>query len=132
MYPKPIVVGLTLCDQVIVEERTQKVSIIGSFTGLGATAFPAHVPPFSVMAVLTDGLGNGRIELVVRHVESNEEVYAHRADLVFSDKVAEVTYHLRLRQLVFPAPGNYQFTLLLDGEWMAQRRLRVYQRETET
>ncbi len=132
MHPKPIVVGLSLCDHVIVEERTKKVSLIGTFTGLGAPEFPAHVPPFSVFAVLTDGQGSATMELLVTHMETNEEMSAHQGVLNFPDKVTEVMYHLRLRWFVFPMAGTYQFTLLLDSEWLAQRRLRVYHREIET
>ena len=131
MNPRPIMVGMSLCDHVIVEERTKKVSLIGAFTGLGVAEFPAHVPPFSVFAVLTDGVGTATMELLVTHMDTNEEVYSHHATLTFPDKVADVLYHLRLRRFVFPASGTYQFTLLLDGDWMAQRRLRVYQREIE-
>ncbi len=131
MGPRPIVVGMSLCDYVIVEERTKKLSLIGTFTGLGVPHFPALVAPFSVFAVLTDGLGGATMELLVTHMDTNEETYSHQASLTFPDKVTEVSYHLRLRQFVFPAAGTYQFTLLLDGEWMAQRRLRVYHREIE-
>jgi hypothetical protein len=131
MDPRPIVLGLTLCDYVIVEERTKKVSLIGTFTGLGASDFPAHVSPFSVFAVLTDGLGSATIEVLVTHMDTNEVVNSYRAIIQFPDKITEVRYHLRLRQCVFPAPGSYQFTLTLDGEWLASRRLQVYHRETE-
>ena len=131
MHPRPIVVGLTLCDHVIVEEKTKKISLIGAFTGLSAPAFPARVPPFSVFTVLTDGSGSATIKLLVTHMDTNEEVYSHEGVQFFPNKVAEVRYHLRLRQFAFPAAGSYQFTLLVDGEWMAHRRLRVYQREIE-
>jgi hypothetical protein len=131
MDPRPVVLGLSLCDYVIVEERTKKVSLIGTFTGLAVADFPAHVPPFSAFAVLTDGLGSATMELLATHMDTNEEVYSHQAAITFPDKLTEISYHLRVHQCVFPAPGIYQFTLTLDGEWIAQRRLRVYQRGTE-
>jgi len=87
MEPRPVVLGLTLCDYFLVEERTKKESLTGTFTGLGVADFPAQVLPFSVFAMLTDGLGSATI--------------------------------------------IYQFTLTLDGEWLASRRLHVYQRGTE-
>ncbi len=132
MARQPIVLGLTLCDYVIVEERTRKVSLIGTFTGLGVQAFPATIPPFSVFALLTDSVGEVMMKLIITHMESNEVVYTHRGVLPFVDVVAEVFYHLRLRQRVFSAPGSYLFSLLADAELIAQRRLRVYQREGET
>src|SRR5437868_1545936 len=128
MEPRPVVLGLTLCDYVIVEERTKKVSLIGTFTGLGVPEFPAQPPPFSVFAILTDGLGDATMELDVTHMETNDSIFSHSGVLNFPDKVAEVAYHMRLRQCVFPAAGLYQFTLTVNGEWAAQRRLRVYKR----
>src|SRR5207248_6172022 len=101
MEPRPVVLGLTLCDYVIVEERTKKVSLIGTFTGLSVPQFPGQALPFSVFAVLTDGLGSGTIELGIVHMETNEVLYSHQGVLTFPDIVTEVMYHFRLRQRVF-------------------------------
>jgi hypothetical protein len=58
MVPPPIALGLTLCDYVIVEEGTKKVSLIGTFTGIAVDHFPAVPQPFSVFSALIDGLGD--------------------------------------------------------------------------
>src|SRR5437762_14205083 len=94
MEPRPVVLGLTLCDYVIVEERTKKVSLIGTFTGLGVPDFPAQASPFSVFTVLTDGLGSATIELLVTHMETNAEVRSPWATLVLPDQVTELMYQL--------------------------------------
>jgi hypothetical protein len=122
----PLALGLTLCDYVITEEKTKKVSLIGTFSGLGATQFPAHALPFSVFAVLTDAVGDVTIKLSVVRLETDEEVLTREMTAHFPDKLTEVRVHFRILQGVFPAAGWYQFTLLADGEWVAQRRLRVY------
>ncbi len=127
MVPHPVVIGLTLCDLVIREERTRKTSTVGAFTGLGMPAFPGVAAPFSVLAVLTDGVGEGTIQLEITRLDTGEDIHAFEGRVVFPDVLAEVTYHLRLRSCMFPEPGLYQLTLLVDGEWVAQRRLRVYQ-----
>ena len=129
MVPRPVVLGLTLCDYVIVEERTKKVSLIGTFTGVAVDRFPALVPPFSLMAVLTDGQGVGTVDVIADRMDTNQEVYTYRSRVRFSDQLKEVSFLLRVRQFTAPAPGLYQFTILVDGEWVAQRRVRVYKRE---
>jgi hypothetical protein len=128
MALRPVVLGLTLCDYVIEEARTKKISLIGSFSGLRGPGFPL-LHPFSVYAALTDGLGEVTVDLVVMELERGEDLYRVRGTLHFADKLAEVNYHLRIKQFQFPRPGIYQFTLFLNGEWAAQRRLRVYQTE---
>jgi hypothetical protein len=122
----PVVISLTLCDYVIVEERTKKVSLIGTFTGLRVADFPATPPAFSVFAILTDAVGDVTINLSMTHLATNSEIPLHRARLRFPDKLAEMRYHVRLRDCTFPLPGLYQFTVLANREWVADRRLRVY------
>jgi hypothetical protein len=128
MNERPVALGLTLCDYVIVEEKTKKVPLIGTFTRISATEFPVIPQPFSVFAVLTDGLGDTGIELVVTRLDTGEDIYRYRGTLHFPDKLAELSFHVRLRQCSFPAAGTYQFTLVVDGEWVAQRRLHLHRR----
>jgi hypothetical protein len=128
MIPPPLSPGLYLCDYVIVEENTRKVSLIGCFTGMGLDEFPSMPQPFSVFSTLSDGLGNGRIRLVVGQPEKDEIVYEREGTVHFPDKVTEVYLHFRVRECEFPEPGLYQFTLLVDNEWVAQRPIRVYRK----
>src|ERR1700724_3349625 len=90
MAAQPVALGLTLCDYVSVEERTKKVSLIGCFTGLAVSRFPAIAQPFCVFAVLTDGLGDGTIDLVVFQLDTGEEVFSYRSPISFPDKLTEV------------------------------------------
>lgn len=129
MVPSPTAIGLTLCDYVIVEERTKKVSVIGSFSGLKVAGFPAVPQPFCVFASLIDGEGDGTVELTVTEVSSDEEIHTLRRPVHFPDRLTEVQVRFRLHECVFPAPGAYVFTLSVDNEWVAHRRLRVYQGE---
>ena len=75
MVPTPTAFGLTLCEKIIVEEGSRRITLINSFTKL---------------------------------LEKRE-----------------VHVFLRISDLVFPIPGQYQLILLVDGEWVAHRRLRV-------
>jgi hypothetical protein len=126
MIPCPIALGLTVCDYVIIEERTKKVSLIGGFTGIGVSRFPAVPAPFSVFAVLTDGLGDATIKLSVSQLDTQEQVLSREMPGHFPDRLAELRIHFRISQASFPSPGWYQVSLLVDGEWVAQRRIRVY------
>ena len=125
MIPPPIALALALCDYVILEERTKKVSVIGRFNSFSVTRFPAMVAPFSAYALLTDGLGDASVELVVSRMDTDQGVFVYRGSLHFPDRLTHVGFHTRFRQFVFPASGQYQFTLLVDGEWVAQQRVAV-------
>jgi hypothetical protein len=127
MIPPPLSPGLYLCDYVIVEENTRKVSLIGCFIRLGLEGFPAVADPFSVFSILTNGLGKSRIRLVAGQADKDEIVYEREVEVDFPDKLAQVYLHFRISDCEFPEPGLYEFTLLVDNEWVADRPLRIYQ-----
>ena len=129
MTPTPAILGLTICDHVIIEEGTKKCSLVGSFSRISVSSFPGNVQPFSVFALLTDGLGDGIIRLGVLRLETDQEVRNFTAPVHFPDKLTELRVHFRVRELVVPGPGHYQFTLTIDGEFIAQRVVGANYRE---
>lgn len=129
MASPPVALGLTLCDYVIIEEKTKKASLVGCFSSLKAAQFPALAQPFSAWAVLVDGLGDVTMNLIVTRLDTEEEIQVLENRVHFPDRLTEVRYHVRFRQFIFPAPAIYQFTLLADKEWVAQYRIRVYAAE---
>ena len=129
MVPQPVVLGLNLCDYVILEAETNKISLIGIFPKLRANRFPFLPSPFCVHAALTDGLGDATIDLIATRLDSGENIYARRRRVRFSSKLRELHVVFKVNNCSFPSPGTYLFTLLVDGEWVAQRRLRIYSEE---
>lgn len=125
----PVAQTMTLCDYVIVEERTKKVSYIGIFWGMGmGDPFPVRPLPFSVVVPLIGGLGVIPVTLQIGLEDGFEviPVYEHTGPLRFADRFHPVYYTMRLQQLVWPQAGHYQFTLHSDGTELAHTSLRVY------
>lgn len=124
----PVAQTMTLCDYVIVEERTKKVSYIGSFWGMSASdPFPVRPLPFTVVVALIGGLGIIPVTLEIGLEDGFEliPVYEHSGRLHFADRFQPVYYTIRLQQLVWPQAGRYQFTLHSDGTELAHTSLRV-------
>jgi hypothetical protein len=90
MAVRPVAVGLVLCDQVIVEERTRKASLVGTFGAIRVPSFPALVNPFSAFAVLADGSGDVTMSLVVSRLDTGENIFSYRSQLRFAGPLAEV------------------------------------------
>jgi hypothetical protein len=126
MVPTPFALGLMLCDYVIVERDTNKVSFIGSFWTIEARHFPAVLPPFFVCAVLTDGSGSGMLELVFSRLETGEELFRYSRSINFPSQLSELRVASRIRGCSIPAPGVYELTLLVDGEWVSRRRIHAH------
>ena len=65
----PNAVGLTLCGLIIVEERTNDVTLVNTFQRLEVAEFPS-APPLSVYTVLTDGLGETSLSLAASRCDT--------------------------------------------------------------
>ena len=118
----PAVVGLTLCDLVIDEAITHKLSLVGSFTEILVDELPGLAEPFSAVAFLTDAQGVIDLELQVADAVTNElvEVRYHR---VYSPNPLAVVYcKLQVKHCSFPSPGVYFFSLWAGPDVIAERR----------
>ena len=132
MVPCPRAQGLTLCDYVMREEGTRKLSLVGTFGALMVTGFPSESHPFWVFVSLTDGLGEGNMELTITQLSTDEEIFAIRQAIRFPDRFADLEVLFRLDDCSFPEEGPYLFTLLVDDVVVAQRRVPVYSVEETT
>jgi hypothetical protein len=125
MVPQPIALGLTLCQQVVVEEGTKNVSLINAFTVWNIAGLSSAPRPFCAVATLIDGEGDGTIELAITREETEALVFTIQRPIHFPDRLTEVRALCRINGCSFPAVGLYSATLLVDGEWVTQRRFRV-------
>lgn len=107
MVPTPIALGLTICEQVIVEQGTLNVSLIGNFTTFRANQFPYFPRPFCIFASLSGGKGEAEITLTITEIASDEEIQVQTRRLVFPDRFTEVHLLFRLAECEFPSPGAY-------------------------
>jgi hypothetical protein len=121
----PIVVGLMLCDQVIVDKDTNKPSLIGVFTGLAVQDFQEQ-QKFAAFVTLTNGRGLLEVELLVSRLDNGEHVYKQTYAVAFPDPLAVVNVIIRVRNIVFPVTGWYNCEIRVRGEPLSQRRLHVY------
>ena len=132
MIPRPTAIALILREKVIVEEGARNVSLVNCFTKLNWPRFPSVPVSFSGYAALTNANGTGTIKLMVTRLDTDETLDRWESTVHFPDRFAEVRVRFRIRDLSFPAAGRYQFTLLADNEWLAQRTLQVNQQQAQS
>jgi hypothetical protein len=130
MVPDPTALALLLCEQVIVDQQSRNPSPINIFTGLAVEGFPSDAQRFSVFAALTDSKGDGHLELRAIRLDTGEQFYAQQYPIHFPDRAIVVNVNIRVRAIRFAVPGVYEFLLLVDGNLVAQRKLRVYSAPT--
>jgi len=129
MSQRPVVVGLLLCEQVIVEERTRNVTPVNCFTMRRVEQLPSEGDRFCVFAALTDGLGDVGVDVVIQHLEDMEEIYRRSATLRFTDPLQNAWFVFHIATCSFPASGVYQVSLWADGESIGQNRFQVIAKE---
>jgi hypothetical protein len=132
MTPQPLILGLTICEKAIVETGTKNVTLVSIFTRFVLEEFPSLPKPFVLHLVLTGGHGTGIINVAIRELETDEEIYENNLAVSFADRAAEVYVLFRINKCSFPRPGKYQITLFLDGEWLAHRQIQVIERQALT
>jgi hypothetical protein len=91
----------------------------------GAVTFPSPTQAFVLWTMLTDGLGDATMSLVVARLDTLEDIYRSRWPMQFSDPLRVIRLILRMSEVSFPVAGEYQFSLSADGEWVAQTLLHV-------
>ena len=126
MSQRPLVVGLLLCESLIVEEGTHNVTLVNCFTRRKVERFPSEPQSFLVFATLTDGLGDVNLDVTIRHLGELEEVYHRSRTFRFADPLQQLRMRLRVKGCSFPAAGPYEVSLLADGELIGQTRFVVY------
>jgi hypothetical protein len=121
----PTVIGLVVCEQLVVEKHTDNVSLINCFTIKKVAAFPSDPQRFAVVAFMTDGRGEVPMELIVKGLTDLEVIHRHAMKVSFPSRLHEVRFLFRVTDCVFPSPGAYDVCLLTKNELLAQHRISV-------
>ncbi len=118
MIHRPVAIGLTVCEQVIVEEKTHNITLVNCFLRLHLREFPASPQRLAIHAILTDGSGTGTIRLVVSRLDNLENIYAHDMVATFATPLQEVRVLVRPSSLLsFPE----QAAMKSVSSWMDNR-----------
>ena len=124
--PQPVVKAFLVCDQVIHDAQTGKKSLIGVFHELRADRFPAVHPTLWIYANLTNARGKYKIEIQMVDVERNNVLgKGTPPEIEIPGPLQTTEISAQLRNVALPAPGTYEFLLMVNGELLATKAVRV-------
>lgn len=123
--PNPIVLSINLCDTIIRDENTKKVSLIGLFSVIHSRAFPVKHPEMHVYVALTNGHGQQDIDVRFVSLDSNEPIVGIKGQLTFQSPLQVAELNLKWRGVEFPAPGDYLVEVLCNGTRIGDRKFKV-------
>ena len=123
--PKPIVLSINICDTIIRDEVTKKVSLIGLFNAIKANTFPSTHSLFHVYVALTNGHGMYKTSLRIVSIDNSEVLINIDGDLNVIDPLQVIELNIGLQGLRFNRPGKYSVQVLCNGEPIGSRDFMV-------
>lgn len=115
--PKPILLSINICDHIIRDENTKKISLIGIFNAISAKNFPTTHALMHIYASLTDGYSDYKTSVnIIDETENKIIANITGPDIVFKDPLSIVELNMQIRNLVFPKEGNYKVHFLCNNE----------------
>lgn len=126
---EPLARGLFLCDWLILDAQTNKVSLINLFDRVRAPSFPSSPRPFVVYACLTNGFGDIELRVDIESDDGLRLVFSQSLYVRFVDRLAAVHCKFMIGNCSFPEAGGYQVVLYADGSPIAQTRVDVLEQE---
>jgi len=122
----PDVLSLIVCDQIITDRVTGKVSLIGMFAAVHSPRFPVTHPQICVYVALTEG--RGKTPITIRIVDANEArkaIVEGKGVVEFKDPRMIANLALQFHGLRFPEPGQYRVQIWSGSSLLREARLHL-------
>ena len=123
--PTPFVLSINICDSIIRDEITKKVSLIGLFSIINSNVFPCAHPSMHVYIALTNGHGKYNTEIRFSHLEDGEPIAGMTGELDFKNPLQVLELNICWQNLRFNKSGEYIVQVLCEGEVVGERKFRV-------
>ena len=122
----PSVLAILTCDQVIVDAVTKKKTLVGIFDRLRSSRFPMQ-QRIGFYARLTDMEGDYTFTIRVINLTNSEQLIGQMesAQIKATDRLATMEIALNLPPLLFQQPGQYEFQLYANGDFIGRSLVRV-------
>jgi hypothetical protein len=121
----PVIRGLYLCERVDVDPLTKNLTLHECFRTLLRDPISGSVGPFYVVAYLANGFGTVGVSVRIARLDSLGDFYSTNAPLSFTDRHVEIRFKLRIVECRFPGPGEYQVSLWVNNDLLAQTPFRI-------
>lgn len=117
----PEVLAMILCDQVIKDVSTGKITVVGSFSSVTADQFPTFHARMAVYVALTDGVGEytGRLRFVFAQTE--EELMRTDGAFALGDPLQVAELQFNIPALPLPHAGKYRMDFFCDDQLLKSR-----------
>jgi hypothetical protein len=126
MIQPPILVGLKVCHEAIVEESTKRVTLVNCFRRLAVPAVPSAKTAFKVCFVLTDGKGESEVCVSIKRCSTLNEIWFRSFSVAFTHPLRQRWFAVPVSSCRFPEEGRYQVELKANNELLGLCVFEVY------
>lgn len=126
----PVLLAMSVCDQIIREEGTKKISLIGLFNTIQAKTFPCVHSKLHIYIALTEYEGQANCELKFSYGD-DKPIVQLTGPVNFPNKLSVVEMNFSINNLPLPKAGLYHFDFMVDGKPIGHRKFMVQQIKEE-
>lgn len=117
---------LLLCDQVIIERDTEKVSIIGSFISVAVAKSAPQLGAFTAYLELAEGTGECRVTMEMHDLREDAIVFATEPVSVrFETRLDTLGVMVHWPSIQIDHEGAFDLIVFADGIEIERRQLQV-------
>ena len=126
MTEKPHLLAIVLCERVTFDMLARRYALFGVSPAIGFNRFPAILPPFFGYAAVSDIRTQSQATMRILDGEGNV-VFAPPVNVSLNDTdpLAEGEIVVPFMNVRVDKSGDYFVQLVIDGEPIGDRRLRV-------
>ena len=121
--PPPKCKAFLLCQGTIIEQNTQNVTIINTFSAFGVQKFPGQTGPFLIFIQLTNGIGEYDAEVEIVDLQDDRTIAraVGPAKLKFPSKLSRMNVMIPMPPLPMLHSGSYEIRVLANGQLIEQQ-----------
>jgi hypothetical protein len=124
--PPPGCKAILLCERIMVEAHTAKVSLIGIVTKQVLSVFPGRTEPMRIFLHLVDGIGDYQLTVEVHDLAEDRIIARQKGPRIsFPNRPGAIQVFFKLSALPIPHPDKYDVLVLADGIEIERQQVRV-------
>jgi hypothetical protein len=133
MAISPVVKGVYVCDDVLADPASGKISLLNVFiTVRPTTAFPFELGKLCVLVNLRGGRGEAQVRVDVVQAATDRVIFRTSNRTVhFFDPLVSVYTRFRLERIQFPTAGRYVVEVYAENELLDDELITVLPTEEQ-
>jgi hypothetical protein len=125
MNRKPELKAILLCDQVVADHTTKKLTIVGLFTHVKMPSFPDSHGPVCIFIRLANGDGSCELRLRLTHVPTGNQLGEAVVPALLTNHRQVADFAITLPMVTIDAPGEHEFRVEVDHEFVGSTTFTV-------